>query len=319
MAAGNENICGRDLLAGMSDVQQATLLRTLIDSALDAIIAHEPDGSIVFFSRGACDLLGYSPEQMQALPPFGWVAPDAMRGGPGRLEAILHDGQLTFDSRSVTADGRQIPTEVAASRVESEFGPLVVAVIRDTTNRIEAESHMAFLAYHDTLTGLSNRTAFEERLRVAIADAKRYGDLLVLAYIDLDRFKPVNDLHGHAAGDMVLVELAKRLMLTVREQDTVARLGGDEFVILLQRVESVDEIDGIASRLLEVVREPISVCGADCDIDASIGFAVFDPDTDDARSLVVKADHAMYAAKRDDTTHWRMWDSSLSNPEPPSS
>lgn len=317
MASSREDICGRDLLAGMTAEQQAALLRTLIDSALDAIIAHEPDGSIVFFSRGACELLGYSPEQMQALPPFGWVAPDAMRGGPGRLEAILHDGQLIFESRSVTADGRQIPTEVAASRVDSEFGPLIVAVIRDTTDRIEAESHMAFLAYHDTLTGLSNRTAFEERLRIAIADARRHGDLLVLAYIDLDRFKPVNDLYGHAAGDMVLVELAKRLMLTVREQDTVARLGGDEFVILFQRVESVDEVEGIASRILKVIREPVSVCGADCDIDASIGFAVFDPDTDDARSLVVKADQAMYAAKHDATTHWRIWDSSLASSDPP--
>lgn len=306
--------CGTtDLLADLSEAHRLSLLRALLDSAADAIVAHEPDGTLVFYNRSACELLGLSRAEMAGLGPYGWVGPDSRSGAAVRLETVLHEGGLTFGSTIRRADGEVVPTEVAARRVDTEIGPLVVAVIRNSTERNDAEEHLRFLAYHDGLTGLANRAAFDERLAIAIADARRYGDLLVLAYVDLDHFKPVNDRFGHETGDAVLVEVGHRLAGDVRAQDLVARLGGDEFVILLQRVESADEIPGIAERLLANLRRPIAACGNQCSIDASVGFSVFDPDHDDARSLLVKGDVAMYAAKRDPQRKWCVYESGMSD------
>lgn len=286
-------------------------MRTLVDSAVDAIIVHEPDGQIVFFNRGAQELLGMTAEQMCALGPYGWVGRQSKTGAPGRLESILHDGRKKFMSSVLHASGTTIPTEVIASKFSTDDGPLVVAVIRDMRERAEVAERLEYLAYHDSLTGLANRPALDDRLRVAIANAHRYGDLLILAYVDLDLFKPVNDLYGHDAGDLVLIEIAKRLVLSVREQDVVARLGGDEFVVLLNRTESVEEIPPIAERLLSAVREPIALSDTSrVEIDASVGFSIFG-ENDDARSLIVKADVAMYEAKRDPAHSWLVYEPSM--------
>lgn len=303
------HICGSGMLFDeLGDEHRLELLHTLVDSTADAILAHDPSGKIVFYNHSACELLGMDSAQMASIPPFGWIGPESQRGSTQRLETILHEGQLTFPSSLRRGNGEIVPTEVSARRVDTELGPLIVAVIRDVSAREEAERRLLHLAYHDALTGLANRRSLDDRMRFGTAEARRHGDLLVLAYIDLDRFKPINDRFGHDAGDLVLIEVGRRLSVSVREQDLVARIGGDEFVVLLQRVESCDEIEPIAERLLEAIREPIDACGVDCKVDASIGFSVFDPDLDDARSLLVKADVAMYEAKRDPAHPWLMYD-----------
>lgn len=307
-----ENPCGtRDLLAELNEEHQLSLLRTLVDSAVDAIIAHEPDGSLVFYNHSACELLGLSRDEMTGLGPYGWIGKNAQQAAPVRLETILHEGHLRFASSVINSDGIVIPTDVTARRVDTEIGPLIVSVIRDVSEKAEAEERLHFLAYHDGLTALANRTAFDERMALAIADSRRHGDLLILAYIDLDHFKPINDRFGHETGDAVLVEVGKRLVADTRVQDLVARLGGDEFVVILQRVESTDEIPRIAERLLAHLREPVPACGNQCNIDASIGFSVFDPTLDDSRSLLVKADLAMYAAKQDSRRRWCVYRPSM--------
>lgn len=304
----DSNPIARDKLAQLSPAHQLALVRALVDSTPHAVIAHEPDGAIVYYSPKACDLLGMTAEQIENLEPFGWVGPESLRGGAERLETILYDGQLTFRSTAQRPDGTLVNTEVFARRVDTEIGPLIVAVIRDIESEQSTQERMAYLAYHDALTGLPNRTAFSEQLDRAIAGAVRHGDLLVVAYIDLDDFKPLNDRFGHEAGDAVLTELGHRLVGVVRVQDMVARIGGDEFVVILQRVESLDEIPGIARRFMEVIREPVETCGTSCHVDASIGFASFNPELDDARSIVVKADVAMYAAKKDPEHPWCVYE-----------
>lgn len=295
------------LLVDGLDLQRIELLTLIIDSVPDAIVAHGPGGDLIFFSRGTCQMLGYTAEEMQALRPYGWVAPEAMRGAAGRLETILHEGHLQFESEVVLKDGTILPTEVIARKVLSSIGPIVVAVIHDITGRKKAQAELIHLAYHDALTGLSNRRAFEDRLAIAIGDARRHKDNLGVAYVDLDRFKPVNDRYGHEVGDDVLVTVAERLVACVREQDLVARMGGDEFIILLPRLHSEGEFAILGQRVLESVREPIEACGFSCEIDATMGFALFDVDSDDARTLVTKADTAMYAAKNDPEHSWVTW------------
>jgi diguanylate cyclase (GGDEF)-like protein/PAS domain S-box-containing protein len=289
-------------------------MHSVVDSAADAIIVHEPDGTLVFYNPAASQLLGRTDEQMHELAPFGWVGPGGHDLAPSRLETILYEGRHIFDSSIQRADGTVIPTEVTASRFDTDNGPFIVAVIRDVHDRADAKERLHQLAYHDPLTGIANRAAFEERLGHAIAEVRRYGDLLILAYVDLDRFKPVNDRYGHAAGDAALVEVAKRLSESIREGDTVARLGGDEFVVLLRRVESIEQIDGIAARMVETIRQPISIDGSTVEVDAAIGFAVFDPSCDDARSIVVKADVAMYESKRCADCAWQIYQPHMGTP-----
>lgn len=300
-----------DLTAHFDPERQLGFMRTLVDATADAIIVHEPDGHLVFFNQAAKELLGRTDEEMREVTPYGWVGRAHLTGAAGRLETILHDGRAIFPSSVVNTDGRIIPTEVTASKLDTSRGPLIVAVIRDISDRAEAQERLEYLAFHDVLTGLSNRAALDERLRFAIADAQRHGDLLMLAYVDLDRFKPVNDMYGHEAGDQALIEIGRRLVASVRIQDVVARLGGDEFVVLLQRVESLDEISGIGDRLHEAICKPILLGDVCVSVGASIGFAIYEPKSDDARSLLVKADVAMYEAKRHPSRSWLVYDESM--------
>ncbi len=308
---GGDVCSALDLLHDLAFEEQSAVLRTIVDALPDAIIVHRMDGRILFFSRGACAILGYTREEMLAMAPMGWVAPEAAEGAEERLQTILSEGRLDFESVARCSNGDTVPTDVSARLVMTEEGPVVVSVIRDITERKKAESRLVYLAFHDALTGLSNRAALDERLRIALADSKRHKDMLGLAYIDLDHFKPVNDAHGHEVGDEVLIALAQRLLRCVRQQDLVSRIGGDEFVVVLPRLQSRDELAQVAKRLLAEIRKPISAGGHSFAITASIGFAVYDPAVDDARSLVVKADVAMYAAKRDAANPWLVWDESM--------
>ncbi len=311
----NAPLLTREISERLSADEQSGFFCALVDSAPDAIIAHNPDGRILYANRGAAELLGYSAEQLLELQPYGWLAPEVMSGAPRRIETILHDGRLTFASRALRSDGSTIPTEVRSRRVDTSFGPLIVAVIRDVTERVETQRTLEHLAYHDPLTGLGNRAWLDERLAVAIADARRYGDLLAVAYIDLDEFKPVNDRYGHAVGDDVLVETARRLRECVREQDAIARLGGDEFVLLLPRLASHAEIPAIAERIVGSIEQPILGAGEELRIKASVGFAYFDPEHDDARSLIVKSDIAMYSAKLDPAHPWLVYEDGMQLPD----
>lgn len=278
--------------------QRAHLLDALLDSAADAILAHHPDGSLLYFNQAAHEMLGYTCEQFASLEPYGWIAEEYRQNGPARIATILEDGWLTFESAGLRRDGGHVPTEVRARRVETDRGPAVVSVMRDISERIAAQRQLLYMAFHDPLTGLANRALFDDRLHIAVADAKRHGDLLGLAYLDLDDFKPVNDTFGHAVGDSVLQRIATALSSVIRSQDTVARLGGDEFVVLLPRLRSEFDLAVVGRKICQAIEEPMLVDGHQIKVSASVGLALFEPDIDDERSLLVKADCAMYEAKR---------------------
>ncbi|HLO76261.1 MAG TPA: diguanylate cyclase [Magnetospirillum sp.] len=173
----------------------------------------------------------------------------------------------------------------------------MIGTVRDVTEEKAREQRMQHLAFHDELTGLHNRAYFNIRMEDALARARRQSGLMALAFIDLDRFKPINDLHGHAAGDAVLVALAQRLQQTVRATDCVARLGGDEFVVVLEHLSTPDEATALASKLLNAVRAPFALDGLTLNLDASVGIALYPVHADNAVSLIEQADRAMYAAK----------------------
>lgn len=156
---------------------------------------------------------------------------------------------------------------------------------------------LRFLADHDTLTGLLGRRRLFEQMQMAIARSRRYKTAFALMYLDLDHFKPINDEHGHEAGDLVLREIAGRLMACVREVDIVARLGGDEFAILLDQLKSRADAVAVAEKLITSVNKPIVIHGQKHQVGCSIGIAIYPNDAEQADALLARADEAMYRAK----------------------
>lgn len=164
-------------------------------------------------------------------------------------------------------------------------------------DRKRAEERVRYLATHDSLTGLPNRAMFEELLEQAVVTARRYGHRPSVLFIDLDRFKLVNDSLGHAAGDQLLQEMARRLKGVLRESDVLSRLGGDEFVVLLHNVAEPDDASIVARKLLDAALESVNVLGQECRVTASIGISVYPDHGEDQQTLMKNADTAMYLSK----------------------
>jgi diguanylate cyclase (GGDEF)-like protein/PAS domain S-box-containing protein len=207
----------------------------------------------------------------------------------GELWNRRKDGTLYLERLTVSA------VRDSSGRVERYVG-----VFGDITRLREQAERLEQLAYQDALTKLPNRALLGDRMEQALAQARRGGSMLAVGYLDLDLFKPVNDRHGHAAGDRLLVEMAQRLKGTLRSGDTVARLGGDEFVVILPGLRSREECEALVDRLLRAVAEPYEVAdGHVATMSASIGIRLVPPDDADADTLLRQADQAMYAAKQE--------------------
>jgi len=173
----------------------------------------------------------------------------------------------------------------------------VEATVLDITSRKESEERNAYQATHDMLTRLPNRMLFDDRLQQAIAIADRQKTKLAIGFIDLDRFKPINDAFGHAAGDEVLRQIAGRIQRAIRQTDTVARAGGDEFLVLLKAIGDRDEATAVFTKIASSIDEPIAAASREVLVDASIGVSLFPDDAADAETLVRLADQAMYRVK----------------------
>jgi diguanylate cyclase (GGDEF)-like protein len=173
--------------------------------------------------------------------------------------------------------------------------------------KTKADERIEYLASHDSLTNLPNRETFNELLHYAIEAARRHQRQFAVLFIDLDRFKVINDSLGHDAGDTLLVEIASRLRGALRSSDVVARLGGDEFVVILEETGERDEVEQIAHTLLSVLSQPFQLSGHECHTTASIGIAMYPSDGDDAQTLTKNADMAMYLAKEDGKNGFRFF------------
>ena len=224
-------------------------------------------------------------------PEGGW---DAHKG---RLDAheTFHDVVL----RQPRQDGGACYVSISGEPVFAENGTLAGyrGIGRDITKQTLIEAKRSRLARLDPMTGLYNRHAFFERLNHALAVARRHDRAIALLFVDLDRFKDVNDAFGHVSGDEVLKVMAGRLKKSIRDADTVARLGGDEFIVLAEDVTNQVDVNEFGLRLLEALSEPIVLHGQECRLGASIGVAMFPSDGEDAATLLKNADVAMYRGK----------------------
>jgi diguanylate cyclase (GGDEF)-like protein/PAS domain S-box-containing protein len=178
---------------------------------------------------------------------------------------------------------------------------------RDVTERKQADERIQYLATHDGLTGLPNRAMFSQLLNMTIETSRRYSRSFAVLFIDLDRFKLINDSLGHEAGDTLLKEMSGRLRSSLRASDVIARLGGDEFVVLLPEVEEVAEVAVVARSILSAALAPLTIAGHECRVTASIGICMYPRDATDEQSLMKNADIAMYLAKEEGKNNYQFY------------
>ena len=252
------------------------------------------EGLNVLFGRPAeSPIQGYRPLQERLHPEDRELFQATMR------HALKQGEDFSVDYRVVWPDGT---VHWIANRGQVHRGPdgraqRVVGVAMNITERKIAEQRIAHMAHHDALTGLPNRVLLRDRIQQAIAQAHRSGVQLAVLFLDLDRFKNINDSLGHQLGDRLLQSVASRILVCVREGDTVSRVGGDEFVIVIPGIDSAADASSVASKILEVLGTAFHLHGNDLHVAASIGISLYPADGSDAETLMRNADTAMYHAK----------------------
>lgn len=194
-------------------------------------------------------------------------------------------------------DGSEFPAEASISKLTQGGKTLLTVILHDISARKQAEERIYYLAHHDILTGLPNRTLLQDRLQQAVIDANRHDRLVAVLLLDMDRFKVINDTLGHDMGDRLLSKVSERLAAGLREGDTVARIGGDEFVIVLQDTVYMEDAGRVARKILDQFTQPFHLSGRELFISCSLGIAVYPMDGGDIDNLLKKADMAMYQAK----------------------
>jgi diguanylate cyclase (GGDEF)-like protein len=212
------------------------------------------------------------------------------------LQEALVKGSVRYDGLLRCRDSSVINIEASVNYGDL-FGGRLYCFLRDTTQRRQTEEKIRHLAHYDALTDLPNRRLLTDRLQRAIAHAKRNSLNLALMFIDLDKFKQVNDTVGHEGGDILLAAAAKRLQLCMRDSDTLSRLGGDEFIVLLPSITATDDALLVANKVLHCLQEPFDIAGQSCMVGASIGIAAYPVHGINEKMLISRADAAMYMAK----------------------
>jgi diguanylate cyclase (GGDEF)-like protein/PAS domain S-box-containing protein len=281
--------------------------RAVIASALDSVVAVDLEDRIIEFNPAAERTFGRRSRDVIGRPAVDLLVPPEGRDIYRRNRARLreHRRSRLLDRRIETIgmrqDGSTFPVELTVTRVDGAEGeePIFYAFVRDISERRRGEEQLAYLAYHDALTGLPNRLMVEQELDLALARARRAAGAVALMFVDLDDFKEVNDRLGHAAGDRLLTAVAGRLRAVLRSTDVLARQGGDEFLVLLSDLadEPALAAESVGAKLLEALREPFVIAGTEVRTGASIGVSLFPVDGADTEALMRHADAAMYRAK----------------------
>lgn len=267
-------------------------------------VAHE-DGSIIDCNDACARILGFSSRE-QLL---------ANRGQAERIVRQFH-GQsqesssiVNVERSFVRPDGSSgwILSNARLVQPNNEGSSIIEGALVDITDRKLADQRIQFLAYYDSLTGLPNRMLLQDRLAKAIANAKRHREKIAVLFLDVDRFKTINDSLGHSYGDQLLQQLAIRLQACAREQDTVARLGGDEFLITLGSITEASDAAVVAERVAQEVMTEFSIQGLVLNVTGSIGISLFPDHGEDVETLIKNADAAMYASKENGRNTFRFF------------
>lgn len=279
---------------------QRAFFRQLFENSPQAIILMDSNRNVLDANKGFEELFGYRAADMKGFGMRSFIVPEELMTECENFRAaILSGNTVQRETSRRHRDGRLIPVSMIGFQVKSgEAAGGIVYIYQDISERKAFEEQITHQAFHDSLTRLPNRSLFAERLQRALARSRRRGDYqYAVLMIDLDKFKAVNDSLGHAAGDMLLVEIAARLKSCMRSVDTVARLGGDEFAVILEEFKAKREVLAVVERIHETLRRPCTICDNEVFPGASIGIVLRTREYASAEDVLRDADIAMYRAK----------------------
>ncbi|PLX91540.1 MAG: hypothetical protein C0620_11065 [Desulfuromonas sp.] len=277
-------------------------LDNIISNMSGALVVLQPDLTITKINQQSLQLFGYAEAEMIGQPLSKLIACNGQGSdNPEQIKKLFRGETVrNADGCATSKSGQEIPVHFSGAPMYDDDDNLsaLICVFNDVTELKEAEEKLTRLAHHDPLTGLPNRNLFFDRLEHALHDAKRHGRIFALLYLDLDKFKPINDTLGHEFGDQALREVSQRLNKTLRSDDTVARVGGDEFIIILNGLPDSAATEPLAEKVVKAVLAPLKMGSLTHQLGASVGISMFPRDGKDMDTLISQADKAMYAAKK---------------------
>ncbi|HHV71664.1 MAG TPA: EAL domain-containing protein [Clostridia bacterium] len=285
--------------------------RALVEVFPEPLIVHQ-EGEIIYFNPATQKITGVADaEQLIGKPISNFICNECLEDVNLQMEEVLKGHNLDWiECKMIRADGRILDIETTAVATTYLGKPAVMSVFKDITERKKIEEKINRMAFYDELTGLPNRRLCTEYLKSRIARSERTGQPLALMFIDLDRFKMVNDSLGHSYGDLLLQKVAGRLKDCVRKYDIISRYGGDEFVIILEDVNK-EKVSQIAQRIIEGFYCPFMLNGQEVFTSPSIGISFYPDDGSTAEEVVKNADTAMYLAKERGRNNYQFYNSSL--------
>lgn len=278
-------------------ISQILHLDDVLELILDAVCVVDKENNLVFVSAAFEHMFGYLPEEVIGRSVFDFIYVEDKQKTSTTVDSILlGQTQTSFENRWLHKSGKIV--HVLWSARWSEQHQLRIAVAHNITERKQMEQHLEYLAKHDPLTLLPNRATVNERLQKSLVGARASDTNLHVLFIDVDKFKQINDNHSHSIGDQVLQQIAQRLLNCVRDSDTVGRIGGDEFIVLLNNISSTETVLNLAQKMCSAVAKPFQILGLSLDLSLSIGIASYPEHGRNSETLLQLADDAMYQAKK---------------------
>jgi diguanylate cyclase (GGDEF)-like protein/PAS domain S-box-containing protein len=290
----------------------AKRIQSILNAMEEGLVTLNEDGKIVSANNAMSIIFGYARSDFIGMELSNLVKTLKIQTVE-HISTLLNeqvDGSNVYraDEQDQHQNGSAIPLKIDIREVYLEHEKHYTVLFRNVSEQYEAEKLIRHMAWHDSLTGLANRNLLSERLDEALKLARRLEKKVAVMILDLDKFKPVNDLRGHATGDKLLKVVAERLIKCAREVDTVARLGGDEFAIVFTNIEDDANIITIADRIIHSIQQPVEIDGNVIQIGTSIGLSFFPGDSDTPTELIRMADVALYQAKEDGRRVFRLYD-----------
>jgi diguanylate cyclase (GGDEF)-like protein/PAS domain S-box-containing protein len=273
----------------------------IIKNMTGGLVVVSPSGTIQTVNQVTLTMFGYTEDELLGKMAASLLTPeDESLFSSSLINTLEKNGPMKDrEIPCLTKNGRRFPAHFSGSAMHHEAGSLegIICVFNDITELKKAEHTLKKMAHYDALTGVANRNLFFEKLENSIRDAQREERIFALLYLDLDKFKAINDSMGHEIGDLVLKTVASRLQEVVRTGDMVARMGGDEFTIILNALHSAADAEILAKKITKTIAAPFAANGFVCTLGVSIGISLFPKDGSHTEILVNKADYAMYLAK----------------------
>jgi diguanylate cyclase (GGDEF)-like protein/PAS domain S-box-containing protein len=300
----------RDITDRKKDEERLQLASLVFESAVEGVVVTDADAVIQYVNPAFTTITGYAAEEAVGQTP-SILRSDRQNDAFYRAMwgSLLTTGQWRGEIWNRKKSGEAYPEWLTITAIRDEKGNTIqyASIFHDITELKRTEEQVKYLAYHDALTNLPNRTLALDRLSVALGHARRKDSRVAVMFLDLDHFKRINDSLGHTVGDLFLQEVARRLTGSLRGDDTVGRVGGDEFIILIEEVESVDGVVAVARKIIDAMKAPFVHEGRDLYSGVSVGVTFFPDDGKDAESLVRNADMAMYRAKEKGRNNYQLF------------